>query len=80
MSLRVDAGDFSPGAAWVRKLSVTTDTKSAAAVNGQTHRIPGVIIIGAVAVFTTYGAMRGVLNVGVFIFMTPPADLGGLVF
>jgi hypothetical protein len=39
-----------------------------------------VIIIGAVAVFTTDGTMRGILNVIVFILMTPLADCGGFVF
>lgn len=38
------------------------------------------IIIGAMTVFTTDGSMGRILDVGIFVLMTFPADHGGLVF
>jgi hypothetical protein len=80
MLLRVDAGDFCPGAVFVREIGMTANTKPAAAINFKTYRILGVVIIGAMAVFTADGGMGGILDVVILVLMTFPADRGCLVF
>ena len=80
MLLRIDAGDLGPGAVFVGEIGMAADTESAAAINVQSHRILGMIIIGAMTVFTADGAMGGVLDVVIFVLMAFPADFGGLVF
>jgi hypothetical protein len=77
---RVDAGDFLTGAPLVREIGVAANAEGAAAVNVEPHGIPGMIIIGTVAVFTADGTMGRVLDVIILILMTFPADRGGLVF
>jgi len=80
MLLRVDAGDLSADIVFVGEICMTADTEPAAAVNVQTQRIRGVIIVGAVAVFTADGAVGRVLDVVILVLMAFPADRGGLVF
>ena len=59
---------------------MAADTKPAAAINFQTQRILGMVVVWAMAVFTTDGSMGGILDVVIFVLMTFPANLGGLVF
>jgi hypothetical protein len=80
MLLGIDTGDLCPGALFVRKICVAANTECAAAINVQPHGISGVIIIGTVAVFATYGAMGRILDIVILVLMAFPADFGGLVF
>lgn len=70
MLFRIDPGDFSPDAILIGEIGVAADTEPPTAVNFQPYRIVRVIIIGAMAVFTAYGAMRGVLDIIIFILVT----------
>lgn len=79
MFLRVDTGNIRPGAVFVGKGSMTTETKTTSAVNTQTNRIIGVIIVGTMTVFTTDCPVRRGLEVIIFILMTFYADFGGFV-
>ena len=80
MLLGVDAGDLRPGAVFVGQVGMAADAQPAATVDGQTQRVPGVVIIGAMAVLAADGTMGGVLDVIVLVLMAFPADRGGLVF
>jgi hypothetical protein len=76
---RVDAGNLCPGAVFVREIGMTADTEPATAVNVQSQRVLGVVIIGAMAVFTADGAVGGVLDVVILVLVTIPADCGCFV-
>jgi hypothetical protein len=79
MLFRIDAGDFRPNVIFVREKGMTADTESPAAIDVQPDGIFRMIIIGAMAVFTAYGTMGGVLDVIIFVLMTFSTDFGGLV-
>jgi hypothetical protein len=79
MLFGVDAGDLRPGAVFVGEMGVAADTEPAAAVDVQTYGILGMIIVGAMAVFTADGTVGGVLDVIILVLVTIPADRGGFV-
>jgi hypothetical protein len=80
MFLRIDAWNLSTCTIFVREGGMTADAESAAAINIQPHRILGVIIIGAMAVFAADGAVGRVLDVIILVFMALRTDFSGLIF
>ena len=59
MLLGVDARDFATTAFLVGQIGMAADTELPTAINVQSHRIFGVVILGAVAVFTADGRHGG---------------------
>jgi hypothetical protein len=80
MFLGINARDFPPCAFFVGEIGMATYAKSATAINVQADRIFWVVIIGAMAVFATDGAVGGVFDVVILVFVTFSAGGGGLVF
>lgn len=79
MRRRINAGDFCPGAVFVREIGMAADTKPAAPVDSHARRILRMVEVRSMTVLTTDSSMGGALDIVIFVFVTFSADSSSLV-